>query len=100
MSTTQARSDADNKRKLDQLVPIYEEFRSRKIRADADKERADKDVETAKAEAVEFFGTSDLKEIDAIIEDNRAANTESIDAFAQCLKLIRDELAQIEEAAR
>ena len=100
MTNNAPRSDAENKRKLDQLMPVYDDLRSLKIRAEADQERADSDVETTREEAKQFFGTDDPASIDKMIADQRAGNTTDIDDFETRLNDIRQKLAEIEEPAR
>lgn len=98
--TSTPRSDADNKRKLDQLVPVYDGLRSQQIRAEADKERADQDVNASRDEAKQFFGTDDPASIDKYIADERAGNTADIDEFEARLSDIRERLAAVEGPAR
>jgi phage shock protein A len=87
MTTSPARPNADNLRRLDEMRTTYERLRTERIRAESEVERLAAELEQVRESARAAFGTDDEGEIGRLIEEARARNAELVAEFET---LVRD----------
>ena len=92
-----ALKDADNLARLERLRPRYERLNEMRIRNAAEKERADRDLEDARRNAIEVAGTDDLDELRAMITENYEKNTRDLDAFERLITDIEARIKAVTE---
>lgn len=90
--------DADNIARLEALRPRYERLKNMKIRTDADVERAELDLKTAREQAIAVAGTDNEDEIRNQILVNYETNTKLVDEFEQAILAIEADLSAITAA--
>lgn len=88
--------DGESARRLAELRPRFEELRAERIRAESDIERLSRELEKARAEAREAFGTDDEGEIRRMIEAAGAENAARVAGFAETLRRIEAQLGAAE----
>ena len=81
MTTSSARQNADNLRRLEEMRATYERLRTERIRAESEVERLAGELERARESARTTFGTDDEAAIARMIEDARARNGELVAEF-------------------
>lgn len=90
---TTARTDAENKRIVDSLLPGYERLKADRIRAEHEVERLTADLAQAEAEAMSVFETTDERQIAEKIAEAQAENSQVVDEFS---RLVHDVQASLQ----
>jgi len=83
---------------------LFEDLRRRRdalvearIRNQADKERAERDLRQAEAAAIQEFGTSDENALLQMIEQIRESNAAALQRFAESIEEIETNLLALEQ---
>lgn len=79
------RSDAENKRIVDNLLPSYEQLKAERIRADHEVERLTAELVQAEEAAMATFETVDEEQIARKITEAQAENTQVVDEFSRII---------------
>lgn len=90
------RNDSENLAILESLKPEHARYVERRIRAQADLERGERDLAELKAALREEAGTDDLEVVRARISENYAENTRRIDEFTAAFEEVKAALAAID----
>ena len=81
MTTSPARRNADNLRRLEEMRATYERLRTERIRAETEVDRLAAELDFVRESARAAFGTDDEGEIGRLIEEARARNAELVAGF-------------------
>jgi phage shock protein A len=95
MSKAPPRAVPDYAKRLEDLRPAFERLKAERIRAESDIARLAKELEEARRQAREAFGTDDEDEIRARIAAEQARNDAAVEAFAALIRDIGGRLAQL-----
>lgn len=90
--------DARVERELNDLRRQYEQLRDRKVRTEEAVAQLTHQLETLKKQAEAEYGTSDLKELQQLLEKKRTQNEEVVAAYRKHVQQIQADLAQVENA--
>ncbi|WFS62402.1 hypothetical protein LF599_17350 [Pseudodesulfovibrio thermohalotolerans] len=90
--------DARVERELNDLRRQYEQLRDRKVRTEEAVAQLTHQLETLKKQAEAEYGTSDLKELQQLLEEKRTQNEEVVAAYRKHVQQIQADLAQVENA--
>ncbi|WP_272698670.1 hypothetical protein [Desulfovibrio sp. Fe33] len=90
--------DARVERELNDLRRQYEQLRDRKVRTEEAVAQLTHQLETLKKQAEAEYGTSDLKELQQLLEEKRQQNEEVVDTYRKHVQQIQADLAQVENA--
>jgi hypothetical protein len=91
----QMKNDAENIRLLEQYRPRYESLRTAQIKLSAEGERLAAEIAAEEARAVELLGTSDPDELDRIIKEAWADNTNVVNEFVSIIDEINESYRQL-----
>ncbi len=93
-----AEAARDNRveRELNELRRQYEGLRERKVRTEQDVANLTEQLETLKARAEAEYGTSDMGELQALLEQKRRQNEEAVAGYREHIEGIQADLAKVE----
>ncbi|AEB10749.1 hypothetical protein [Desulfobacca acetoxidans] len=83
--------------KLETLKKEYKDLDTLKIRTDQDIANLQKQLDDLEKQAVAEYGTSDLAELEKILEERRQENELRVQEYEQHIQAVKDSLAKIEE---
>lgn len=95
MTATPVMTDEQAAQTLEALKRRWGALRDRKIRAEADVARLEKELAAAEADAVEKFGTASLDDLRAIVVEARTANAQALADFEAAIAESEARLADI-----
>jgi chromosome segregation ATPase len=87
----------DGQQTIEQLQQRYEQLNRQKIQCETKLESAREQLENLKREAREKYGTDDLGDLQAKLEQMKADNEQKRAAYQADLDRIEGELAQVEQ---
>lgn len=90
--------DSAVEKELNELRSHYEQLRDRKVRTEQDVANLTSQLETLKQQAMAEYGTSDIKELQSLLEEKRQKNEEVISKYRQHIQQIQADLADVENA--
>ncbi|MBZ6078586.1 hypothetical protein [Microvirga puerhi] len=93
--TSLKRPENDSLRRLEELRTMFEKLRAERIRAEGEVERLTGELEQARAQAREEFGTDDEAELQRQIEAAQEENTRRVADFEAVLRDVEDRLRQL-----
>lgn len=96
----EARTEAQNRQRLDALMPRYQRLNAERIRVEGDIERLQGEVTEAEKDAMEAFKTTDAAQIAKILEDARGESTAAVDAFGSTIEEIEKRLNALNQGAQ
>ncbi|MBG0791581.1 MAG: hypothetical protein H0S80_13910 [Desulfovibrionaceae bacterium] len=88
--------DASVERELNELKQQYESLRDRKVRTEQDVANLTEQLETLKKQAEAEYGTSDMEELQALLEQKRQQNEEAVARYREHIAAIQADLAKVE----
>ncbi len=88
--------DREVQERLEGLRKEYEQLNKKKIETDTPLQNLENRLEELKRQAEAEYGTSDLKELRALLESWRAENQEKVAAYQEHIRSIRESLERIE----
>jgi len=83
---------------LNELRRHYEQLRDRKVRTEQDVANLTSQLETLKQQAMAEYGTSDIKELQTLLEEKRLQNEDVVAKYRQHIQQIQADLAEVENA--
>jgi hypothetical protein len=92
MTTSSARQNTDNLRRLEEMRATYERLRTERIRAESEVERLADELERARESARTTFGTEDEAEMARLIDAARLRNAELVLEFETAIREIQTRL--------
>ena len=94
----QAGSDRDARveKELNELRQQYQQLRDRKVRTEQDVANLTEQLETLKGRAEAEYGTSDVAELQALLEEKRRKNEEVVARYREHIRTIQEDLAKVE----
>lgn len=96
MSKVRSETAGDSRQTLDQLQQRYARLHERKVRADANLETAQKQLDRLRQEAREKYGTDDLDQLRSKLTEMEQSNERQRSEYQLALEAIEGELAQVE----
>ncbi len=84
---------------LETLKKEYKDLDTLKIRTDQDIANLQKQLEELESRAEAEYGTSDLAELEKILEERRQENERRVQEYEQHIQEVKDSLAQIDAAS-
>ncbi|WP_207263348.1 hypothetical protein [Desulfovibrio sp. Huiquan2017] len=90
--------DARVEQELNALRRQYEQLRDRKVRTEEAVAQLTHQLETLKSQAEAEYGTSDLKELQQLLEEKRKQNEEVVSKYREHIQQVQADLAQVENA--
>jgi len=96
----QTGTDRDSRveRELDDLRRQYEQLRDRKVRTEEAVAQLSHQLETLKKQAEAEYGTSDLNELQQLLEEKRRQNEEIVAKYREHIQQVQTDLARVENA--
>jgi len=91
-----AERDTLVEQELNGLKKQYEQLRDRKVRTEQDVANLTEQLEALKAQAEAEYGTSDMKELQALLEQKRQQNEELVAKYREHIDTIQTDLAAVE----
>ena len=91
-----AQRDTLVEQELNGLKKQYEQLRDRKVRTEQDVANLTEQLEELKAQAEAEYGTSDMKELQALLEQKRKQNEEMVSRYREHIDTIQADLAAVE----
>jgi len=88
--------DSRVERELDGLRQQYEQLRERKVRTEQDVANLSAQLEALKQQAKEQYGTSDLGELQQLLEEKRQQNEEVVASYREHIQQIQADLTAVE----
>lgn len=82
--------------KLESLKKDYKELDTRKITTQANIKNLEAELEKLREQALQNYGTSDLAELEKLLETRRQENERLVAEYEQHIQGIKDRLAEIE----
>jgi cell division protein FtsB len=97
-NSNQAGAERDTRveQELNGLRKQYELLRDRKVRTEQDVANLTEQLEVLKAQAEAEYGTSDMKELQALLEQKRQQNEELVAKYREHIDTIQTDLAAVE----
>ena len=94
----QADAARDNlvERELNELRQQYEQLRDRKVRTEQDVANLTEQLESLKRQAEAEYGTSDMEELQVLLEQKRRQNEEMVAKYREHITTIQADLAKVE----
>lgn len=90
--------DSAVEQELNELRRHYEQLRDRKVRTEQDVANLTSQLETLKQQAMAEYGTSDIKELQTLLEEKRLQNEDVVAKYRQHIQQIQADLAEVENA--
>lgn len=90
--------DSQVEQELNALRRQYEQLRDRKVRTEEAVAQLSHQLETLKQQAEAEYGTSDLKELQQLLEEKRKQNEEVVAKYREHVQQVQADLAQVENA--
>ncbi len=94
-----SKKNTDNAKSIEVLTSEYEQLNQQKIRAQTQLEEANRQLDKLQKEAVSEFGTADLQELKAKLEQMERENEKQRSEYQELLEGIASDLKKIEDAA-
>ncbi|BCS88920.1 hypothetical protein [Pseudodesulfovibrio sediminis] len=88
--------DTKVEQELNALRGQYELLRDRKVRTEQDVTNLSSQLETLKEQALAQYGTSDIKELQALLEEKRLQNEKVVAEYREHIQQIQVDLAKVE----
>lgn len=88
--------DSQVERELNGLRQQYEQLRDRKVRTEQDVANLSAQLESLKQQAKEQYGTSDLEELQQLLEEKRQQNEEVVARYREHIQQIQADLTAVE----
>ncbi len=88
--------DSQVEQELNQLKNQYEQLRDRKVRTEQDVANLTEQLEGLKKQAEAEYGTSDIKELQALLQNKRQQNEEVVTKYREHIQKIQADLANVE----
>lgn len=88
--------DTRVERELNELRQQYQRLRDRKVRTEQDVANLTEQLETLKRQAEAEYGTSDIEELQALLEEKRRTNEEAVARYREHIRTIQDDLSKVE----
>jgi len=88
--------DAKVEQELNALRGQYEQLRDRKVRTEQDVANLSSQLEGLKEQALSQYGTSDIKELQALLEEKRQQNEKVVAEYREHIQQIQANLHQVE----
>nr|WP_321513374.1 hypothetical protein [uncultured Pseudodesulfovibrio sp.] len=98
LNQTGTNRDSTVEQELNELRHHYEQLRDRKVRTEQDVANLTAQLETLKQQAMAEYGTSDIKELQTLLEEKRLQNEEVVAKYRQHIQQIHADLASVENA--
>lgn len=95
---TGANRDSQVEQELNTLRRQYEQLRDRKVRTEEAVAQLSHQLETLKQQAEAEYGTSNLKELQQLLEEKRKQNEEVVAKYREHIQQVQADLAQAENA--
>ena len=99
MAKSRTRPGADGLSRLEELRPNFERLTAERIRAESEVERLTRELDEARRNAREAFGTDEEEEIRRMIVEAEARNDAAVEDFAASLRAIEERLARLKDEA-
>lgn len=93
---TNPNRDTRVEQELNGLRSQYEQLRDRKVRTEQDVANLTDQLEALKEQAEAEYGTSDVKELQALLEQKRLQNEEVVSKYREHIQKIQGDLAKVE----
>lgn len=90
--------DSQVEQELNELRRQYGQLRDRKVRAEEAVAQLTLQLETLKKQAEAEYGTSDLAELQQLLEEKRTQNEAVVASYREHIQQIQADLAQVENA--
>ena len=90
--------DSQVEQELNELRQQYEQLRDRKVRTEEAVSQLSTQLETLKKQAEAEYGTSELKELQRLLEDKRQQNEDVVAKYREHIQQIQADLAEVENA--
>ncbi|BDQ37849.1 hypothetical protein SYK_22090 [Pseudodesulfovibrio nedwellii] len=90
--------DSAVEQELNELRRHYEQLRDRKVRTEQDVANLTSQLETLKQQAMAEYGTSDIKELQSLLEEKRLQNEDVVTKYRLHIQQIQADLADVENA--
>jgi nucleoid-associated protein YejK len=90
--------DIQVEQELNTLRRQYEQLRDRKVRTEEAVAQLSHQLETLKQQAKAEYGTSDLKELQQLLEEKRKQNEDVVAKYREHIQQVQADLAQAENA--
>ncbi|NBF41868.1 MAG: hypothetical protein GVY14_15775 [Spirochaetes bacterium] len=91
-----ATADNDGAQTIEELQARYQKLQQEKIRAEANRENAEKQLSELKEEARETYGTDDIEELRKKLKEMRAENEKKRADYQAHLEKIESDLSEVE----
>ena len=91
-----ATAENDGAQTIEELQARYQKLQQEKIRAEANRENAEKQLSELKAEARETYGTDDIDELRKKLDEMKAENEEKRAEYQAHLDKIESDLSAVE----
>jgi chromosome segregation ATPase len=88
--------DSQVEQELNTLRRQYEQLRDRKVRTEEAVAQLSNQLETLKQQAEAEYGTSNLKELQQLLEEKRKQNEEVVAKYREHIQQVQADLAQVE----
>lgn len=88
--------DAQLEQELNGLRQQFEQLRDRKVRTEQDVANLSTQLETLKQQAEAEYGTSDVAELQKLLEQKRLQNEEVVARYREHIQKIHADLAEVE----
>jgi hypothetical protein len=95
MQSQPARTDAENRRLLEQVIPTYERLKTERIRNEGEVERCEKALADALEAARQELGTDDAAELQKMVEEAQAQSSTATDLFVEAVRLVDSGVRQV-----
>jgi DNA repair exonuclease SbcCD ATPase subunit len=96
MAKSDTEGSGNGAESLEELRKRYDELQQRKIRAEADREGAQKRLDELKEEARATYGTDDIEELKKKLSEMKAENERKRAEYQAHLEKIERDLAEVE----
>ena len=90
--------DSQVEQELNELRRQYEKLRDRKVRTEQDVANLSEQLETLKKQAEIEYGTSNIEELQQLLESKRQQNEEVVAKYRDHIQKIQDDLTSVENA--
>ncbi|NDV18181.1 hypothetical protein GO013_01945 [Pseudodesulfovibrio sp. JC047] len=95
---TDTTRDSRVEQELKELRDDYQHLWERKVRTEQDVDTLTTQLETLKQQALAEYGTSDINELQTLLEEKRQQNEKVVADYREHIQQIQTELEQVENA--
>lgn len=85
------------RQEIDELKKRYEKLRDKRVAAETDLKRANEELDRLKKEAMEKYGTDDLKELTLKLEQMKEENERKRREYQEHLSQLESKLAEVDQ---